>query len=68
MNTKKSDLRTIHCNNLNTIQWVSEVEMGRSKGDHSSPSSAEGKNKWTRTFSSPYAFMACIGTTLLPHI
>jgi hypothetical protein len=68
MYKKKNDLVTIHCNNLNTIQWISEVDMGRSKGDHSSTSSVEGKNKWTHTFNSLYAFMACIGTTLLPHI
>ena len=52
MHTKIGELVTIHWNNLNTVPWVSEVEVGRSKGDHSSSSSAEVKNKWTHTFSS----------------
>lgn len=34
---KKGDVVTILWNNLNPIQWVSEVEVGRSKDDHLHP-------------------------------
>ena len=36
----------------------------RGRDDHSPPSNAEVKNKWSHTFSPPYAFMAWTGTLL----
>jgi hypothetical protein len=51
-------------------QWVAvnisqEIKQPGSKTDQSYPFSAKVKNRWSYNSTPQYAFMACIGTTLL---
>jgi len=36
------------------------------KDDHSVPASAKAMNEWSNTCAPPYAFLPCIGISLLP--
>jgi hypothetical protein len=47
---------------LPTSKWQ------RCRDDHSHLSSANIKNKWSSTFTSPYAFMACTGPSFTPGL